>query len=69
MGGQSGDVAVIERKIKDLAFALEALSRINSPQAAQASEAVESLLSRAISDAHKEYNPLHRINLDDDIPF
>lgn len=58
---------MIERKIKELSIALEALSRINHPQAAQAFEAIEELLGDAISTARKEM-PKNDTS-DDDILF
>lgn len=66
---------MVERKIKDLSFALEALSRVQG--ADEEYQSVKTLLNQAIAQAHEEYNPLRpymrppsRPNLDDDdIPF
>lgn len=61
---------MIERKIKELSIAFEALSRINDPDAAQCIVGVSDLLKAAIGEAQKEYNPLHIANTDDDdIPY
>ena len=63
---------MIERRIKDLSIALEALSRINHPRIDGAFESVESLLTTAIAKAHEENHPLIKAtptNLDNDIPF
>lgn len=61
---------MIERKIKELSIAFEALSRINDPDAAQCIVGVSDLLKAAIGEAQKEYNSLHTANTDDDdIPF
>lgn len=63
---------MIERKIKELAIALEALSRINHPATSDLFSAVEQLLENKITEAHKENNPLHTYtptHTHDDIPF
>lgn len=61
---------MIERKIKELSIAFEALSRINDPDAAQCIMGVSDLLKQALGKAQKEYNPLHTASIDDDdIPF
>jgi len=66
---------MIERKIKELSIALEALSRINHPATSDLFGAIEQLLENAITEAHKENNPLHTYTPpqtptpDDDIPF
>ena len=61
---------MIERRIKELSIAFEALSRINDPDAAQCIVGVSDLLKSAIGEAQKEYNPLHSSNTnDDDVPF
>jgi len=66
---------VIERRIKNLSIALEALSRINHPRIDGAFESVERLLTTAIAKAHEENHPpsppppYNLDNLDNDIPF
>lgn len=65
---------MIERKIKDLSIALEALTRVQGVE--DEFKSVRALLDQAITQAHEEYNPLRtytpppqRPHLDDDIPF
>lgn len=63
---------MVERKIKELAIAMEALSRING--ASTFMYEIENLLSEAIKQAKLEdYTPEPKPkpapNLDDDIPF
>jgi hypothetical protein len=68
---------VIERKIKELSIALEALSRINQNfQSKDWFGQVESLLGEALQKAKEENNPLYTHTPpppsprnDDDIPF
>lgn len=57
---------MIERKIKELSIALEALSRING--ADEYFNPIARLLQLAIVQAEKEYNP-QPTNPNDDIPF
>jgi len=56
--------------IKNLSIALEALSRINSYEALNASRGINSLLEKEI-EAAKKPTPELRVpgSLDDDIPF
>jgi hypothetical protein len=60
-------------RIKNLSIALEALSRINNPAAANASEAIEELLGKEIVQAKKEQGPYTArpaaTTSNDDIPF
>ena len=65
---------MIERKIKELSIAFEALSRINDPDAAQCMSDVSELLKHQIEQAKKEDDwiysvPLNAPKNDDDIPF
>ncbi len=66
---------MIERRIKELAIAMEAISRINHPASGNLFEAIEQLLDTAISEARKENNDRYRAQAqqakteDDDIPF
>lgn len=62
---------MIERRIKELSIAFEALSRINDPDAANCIVGVSELLKSAIEQATKESHPLHTTNADnyDDIPL
>jgi hypothetical protein len=66
---------MIERKIKELSIAFEALSRINDPDAALCISDVAELLKHQIEQAKKEndwtYTPPQRpsVTTDDDIPF
>lgn len=68
---------MIERRIKELSIALEALSRINRFDAAQAYDSVSELLATAIQmakdSAHPEaarpQQPATPRGLDDEIPF
>lgn len=58
--------------VKNLAIALEALSRINHPASGNMFEAVENLLDAEISRARKENNEAYKASTntsDDDIPF
>ena len=60
---------MIERRIKELCIALEALSRI--PNSAQYSWDIEKLLKAAITEAKEqlEAKPTESQNTDDDCPF
>lgn len=65
---------MIERRIKELSFALEALSRVNHYKALDHFDSVADLLKKAIDEAHKEANPPVHVNHDhtdlhDEIPF
>jgi hypothetical protein len=69
-------VAVIERRIKELSIALEALSRINGYDASNHFTSVADLLHKAIQEAKEQqkrdqldhFTPPTRTS-DDDIPF
>lgn len=61
---------MIERKIKELSIALEALSRVQGTDTYSAQ--ISSLLQHQIDEANKENHPLkpvHPSTSDDDIPF
>lgn len=63
---------MIERKIKELSFALEALSRVNSYEGNAHLTDVSRLLSQAIAEAKeqtKEKDEAPKNISDDDIPF
>lgn len=66
---------MIERRIKELSIALEALSRINGYAATVHSDHVSDLLTKAIQEAKEYYNkpldipPTAPANADNDIPF
>ncbi len=70
---------MIERRIKELSIALEALSRIHSYETSQAYSNIADLLTKLIEKASndfiKEENPLQTftppttLNVDDEIPF
>ena len=67
---------MIERKIKELSIAFEALSRINDPDAAQCMSDISELLKHQIEQAKKENDwtytpqtPPKSYHPDDDIPF
>lgn len=61
---------VIERRIKELSIALEALSRIQGFDAMQHYNNISSLLGKAIDEAKEPYSrPPAPTRIDDDIPF
>jgi hypothetical protein len=62
---------VIERKIKELSIALEALSRINGFTATDHFGRVSDLLGEAIKEAKEYYTPYPKPSVtdDDNIPF
>lgn len=64
---------MIERRIKELSIALEALSRVNHYKALDHFDSVSDLLKKAITEAEEPTPTVQptpqRTQLDDEIPF